>query len=265
MDSKYLITKSGGFINEDGLYHWGIKGMKWGVRRYQNADGSLTAAGKKRYLNPDGSLNEKGKKKFGTLLEPRKSVKDMTDEELDRAIIRARKEDEYNRLRPYPEIKAKKKSQLIDDMVKPAMINSGKKFIENAANKAINKLLEGKADPNSYEYLKKKYDLLKIKKDIDDLNKPKELSWDDKIKKYNFERQMKRDAENDAKEANQKSAKQKAAGIDTSNNRGEKDYSNAKSFIDTYMNNSFSNDSTSDSARNFVNNYWDDYLYWKGR
>ena len=31
------------------LQHWGIKGMKWGVRRYQNSDGTLTAAGKKRY------------------------------------------------------------------------------------------------------------------------------------------------------------------------------------------------------------------------
>lgn len=30
------------------IYHSGVKGMKWGVRRYQNADGSLTAAGKKR-------------------------------------------------------------------------------------------------------------------------------------------------------------------------------------------------------------------------
>ena len=33
------------------LYHWGIKGMKWGVRRYQNPDGTLTAAGRKRYAS----------------------------------------------------------------------------------------------------------------------------------------------------------------------------------------------------------------------
>ena len=36
----------------DELYHYGTKGQKWGVRRYQNEDGSLTLAGKARYGKP---------------------------------------------------------------------------------------------------------------------------------------------------------------------------------------------------------------------
>lgn len=32
----------------DYMYHYGIKGMRWGVRRYQNDDGTLTSVGKKR-------------------------------------------------------------------------------------------------------------------------------------------------------------------------------------------------------------------------
>lgn len=47
------------------LYHHGIKGQRWGVRRYQNADGSLTAAGKARYgVNEDGYLSKRGSRKF---------------------------------------------------------------------------------------------------------------------------------------------------------------------------------------------------------
>lgn len=45
---NYILLPNGDFANEDELYHWGVKGMKWGIRRFQNKDGSLTALGKKR-------------------------------------------------------------------------------------------------------------------------------------------------------------------------------------------------------------------------
>ena len=67
-----------GMINE--LYHYGVKGQKWGVRRYQNKDGSLTNAGKKRY---DGKLitvgQAKGRAFKADVAARRQAFKDLND------------------------------------------------------------------------------------------------------------------------------------------------------------------------------------------
>lgn len=44
----------------DQIWRWGVKGMKWGIRRYQNKDGTLTEAGEKRYKR-DVTANDKKK------------------------------------------------------------------------------------------------------------------------------------------------------------------------------------------------------------
>lgn len=51
------------FYNNTELYHHGIKGQKWGVRRFKNDDGTLTPAGKLRYrADDDGNYVKRTRK-----------------------------------------------------------------------------------------------------------------------------------------------------------------------------------------------------------
>lgn len=74
--SDYYLTSSASFISDDELYHYGIKGQKWGVRRYQNKDGSLTSAGKKRRSSSD-------------------EVRNMSTDELRQKVRRLNNEQRY--------------------------------------------------------------------------------------------------------------------------------------------------------------------------
>lgn len=67
------------------LYHYGVKGMKWGVRRFQNQNGTLTSAGRKRYADDKTSPDQKKKSKHRLKLEEKYQSKGMTKLEAEEA------------------------------------------------------------------------------------------------------------------------------------------------------------------------------------
>lgn len=76
---------------DNSLKHFGIPGMKWGIRRYQNSDGTLTAAGKKRYGSLEGlkrSQKNEAKK--------HRAASSFTESELKEEISRQKLEKEWN-------------------------------------------------------------------------------------------------------------------------------------------------------------------------
>ena len=77
--------------HEEMLEHHGFKGQKWGVRRYQNKDGSRTALGKKRESSPDAKEKETRKADV-------KKRRTMSDADLKKRVERMKLEKEYKSL-----------------------------------------------------------------------------------------------------------------------------------------------------------------------
>lgn len=77
-------------MDNNELYHFGIKGMKWGVRRYQNKDGTLTNAGRKR--RQENTHDDYRK------VHDKKSIKSMSDAELRNRNNRLQMEKQYRDL-----------------------------------------------------------------------------------------------------------------------------------------------------------------------
>lgn len=82
-------------MDNNELYHHGILGMKWGVRRYQNKDGSLTPRGKSRKKSKgvDTTVHEDYSKAHN-----KKSVQSMSDTELRARLNRLQMEKNYKSL-----------------------------------------------------------------------------------------------------------------------------------------------------------------------
>lgn len=64
MDYLEYMNYIHSMAQENVLAHHGIKGQKWGIRRFENEDGSLTPEGKARYYNSDGTITKKGFKRI---------------------------------------------------------------------------------------------------------------------------------------------------------------------------------------------------------
>lgn len=103
---------------ENELTHWGVKGQKWGVRRYQNKDGSLTAAGKKRQKDWSDDAKEASNLK-------KKKLSQMSNSEIRKLNERLQLETNYKNLT--------KSKSFVKDIGK----NSAKEVAKGIASKAI--------------------------------------------------------------------------------------------------------------------------------
>lgn len=110
------------------IIHAGIKGMKWGVRRYQNSDGSLTPAGKKRYAKNQAQEEHEDYKKAHA----KTNVKTMSNAELKAANNRLQMEQQYANL-------TKKKTSAGKKFVTGIMVGAATGVASAYASKYANK------------------------------------------------------------------------------------------------------------------------------
>ena len=117
-------------ITYDEIKHHGIKGQKWGVRRYQNADGSLTAAGKKRY-----GTSENFEKQYPA----DKKKSDIALIGASRNAARGAKEVNKN-LREVEREKASKKQKKANKQIEEAARENARNMTDQELREAVNRL-----------------------------------------------------------------------------------------------------------------------------
>lgn len=176
-------------MENNSLSHHGIKGQRWGQRRFQNKDGTLTPAGKKRYeaevakakegiriqknkartqakldkleelkrqargekdKQPEENVNPEVKKEVKPKAPKKKTASEMTTEELREAIAKAQLEDQYKNLRPESVPKGKEfRNKIFNEVITPSLVDAGRKQLTNMLNKIGDEALKGQPQVKS--------------------------------------------------------------------------------------------------------------------
>lgn len=202
MDSNYILTPDGE------LYHYGVKNMKWGIRRYQNKDGSLTPAGKKRYAQQEAKLKEREqviknkervKAKMGKLA-AKKAELDAREE-----ALKGPKKDKNNKAKASNTNKPKTIKDMTDDELReytnrmtleknfydaqknlasanPPKVSAGQKFVNGLMNDVVVPAAKNAGRTWLENTMKDKLGLNKVDPLKRLENQYKKLEWETKIK-----------------------------------------------------------------------------------
>ena len=276
MENDYIITSDGNLVSRAELRHWGVKGMKWGIRRYQNKDGSLTNAGKKRYAKLEAEMKvlkpkktSKAEKAAETEKGARKKlVSEMTDDELRERTNRMRIEKEYydaahNLAVANPkQVSAGEKfmNSLLNDVIIPNAKSVGKDWVNKLMRESLGLNTKDNKDTKDNNSNKKDDRLEELEQKAKKLKAKKEIKeYKAEIKKLNDAKNKKDDELPPVKTWDDLEKKRKYLEAinnpgDNSNNQNNNNQNNNNKNNNNFGNNNSGNSNSNNNSTNNSNN-----------
>lgn len=154
MNTYYVV----GYPLSDELYHYGTPRMHWGIRKYQNYDGTLTEAGKLRYRKYSDSQRSKAEKAKNKLEKVNAKLSDVTEIERKAKYEKARLENEITKKNERSERLQKRGDFMSSTFGLGELSYKGSQKAMKKAEKITKKLENVKWEANEAEKYRYKYE-----------------------------------------------------------------------------------------------------------